>query len=83
MSAISQRYNIVTTMKTLRQIGNSQGIILDKAILELLNIDMDTQLEVTTDGQRLIIEPIRPESRPARLKASHERVMKKFDGATF
>ncbi|MBK9073003.1 MAG: AbrB/MazE/SpoVT family DNA-binding domain-containing protein [Myxococcales bacterium] len=68
-------------VKTLRQIGNSQGLILDKAILELLKIDMDTQLEVTTDGTRLIIEPIRTDARKARLKASHERVMKKFDGA--
>ena len=38
--------------KTLVQHGNSAALILDKPILELLNVSMDTPLEITTDGRR-------------------------------
>ena len=48
-------------VKKLKKIGNSQGLILDKAILDLLKITMETPLEIETDGQNLIIKPIREE----------------------
>ena len=37
-------------IKRLTAIGNSHGIIIEKAILELLDIDRDTELEMKTDG---------------------------------
>lgn len=66
--------------KKLSAIGNSYGLVIEKPILELLNIDRDTELEMTTDGDRLIIEPIRSVKKS--LRASAEKVMKKHD-ATF
>jgi antitoxin MazE len=45
--------------KRLSAIGNSFGIVIEKPILELLDIDRETELDMTTDGERLIIEPIR------------------------
>ena len=47
--------------KRLSVIGNSLGVIIDKPILELLNIDRDTVLEVKTDGEALIIKPTQSE----------------------
>jgi len=41
--------------KNLSAIGNSLGIIIEKPILELLGITRDTELEVMTDGTRLIV----------------------------
>ena len=49
--------------KTLSPIGNSLGLILDKALLELLRIERDTELELFTDGDQLIIRPVRPDPR--------------------
>ena len=46
-------------IKTLKPIGNSLGLVIDKPILELLKIDANTQLEVTTDGEGLRIRPLR------------------------
>jgi len=46
--------------KRLQTVGNSSGIIIDKPILELLKITPETELEISTDGERLIITPIRP-----------------------
>lgn len=45
--------------KKLIKIGNSYGITLEKPVLRLLKISPDTELEIITDGQRLIIEPAR------------------------
>lgn len=45
--------------KNLSAIGNSLGLVIEKPILELLGITRDTELEVTTDGTRLIVEPVR------------------------
>lgn len=66
--------------KKLSAVGNSFGLVIEKPILELLSIDRDTELEMTTDGERLIIKPIRTGKKG--LRASAEKVMKKHD-ATF
>jgi antitoxin MazE len=61
--------------KHLSPIGNSLGLVLDKPILELLRIGRETELEISTDGHRLIIEPVREKSE--RVREATERVLKK------
>ncbi len=46
-------------VKTLTAIGNSLGFIIERPILDLLNIGKDTPLEIKTDGESLIIRPIK------------------------
>ncbi|MDO4588210.1 MAG: AbrB/MazE/SpoVT family DNA-binding domain-containing protein [Planctomycetia bacterium] len=58
--------------KTLTKHGNSLALIIDKPILELLNISSDTPLELSTNGVELIIRPV---------KKSKETRKKKFDVA--
>jgi hypothetical protein len=53
-------------IKKLTAIGNSYGLVIDRAILELLHIAPESELEVSTDGTRLIIEPIAAGRRPPR-----------------
>jgi len=72
--------------KRLQTIGNSSGVIIDKPILELLKITPETELEISTDGERLIITPIRHEDERARRIAlaqartlnSHESTFRKL-----
>ncbi len=64
--------------KRLSAIGNSLGIVIDKPILELLDIDRETELDMKTDGQQLIIVPIR-RARKAKVKAAVERAMAAHD----
>ncbi len=45
-------------IKKLTKHGNSQALIIDKALLDILNITDDTELELTTDGTTLHITPI-------------------------
>jgi antitoxin component of MazEF toxin-antitoxin module len=65
-------------IKTLTAIGNSQGLIIERPILDLLNITRDTKLEIRTDGDALIIRPIR-EDRGARVRAATQRLMEQHD----
>lgn len=51
-------------IKTLTKHGNSWALVIDKPILDLLNIRPDTPLEVKTDGDQLIV------SAKAKAKAS-------------
>ncbi len=64
--------------KKLSTVGNSLGLIIERPILDLLNIDANTELDISTDGHRLIIEPI-TEQRRTKIKNIHEKVMKKND----
>lgn len=64
--------------KRLSAIGNSLGLVIEKPILELLGIDRDTDLELRTDGERLIIEPVRRTKR-ARVKDAVHRAMASHD----
>ena len=65
-------------VKNLTAIGNSLGIIIDRPILDLLRIDRETPLEVSTDGEALIIRPSKT-AHLRRVRASAERLMDRHD----
>jgi len=44
-------------IKTLTKHGNSYALVIDKPILDLLNIRPDTPLEIVTDGKSLLVLP--------------------------
>jgi antitoxin MazE len=58
-------------------IGNSLGVVIEKPILDLLDIGRDTELEMRTDGKLLILESIR--QRRKRLAEAAGRVMDAHD----
>jgi antitoxin component of MazEF toxin-antitoxin module len=45
--------------KKLVTIGSSMGLIIDKPILDLLKISPETEMEMETDGENLILRPVR------------------------
>ncbi|MHB9134125.1 MAG: AbrB/MazE/SpoVT family DNA-binding domain-containing protein [Armatimonadota bacterium] len=45
-------------IKKLRRHGNSLAIVLDRPVLDLLNITADTPISITTDGKSLILSPV-------------------------
>ena len=50
------------------------ALIIDRPILDLLNINKETELEIKTDGENLLIKPVR-KSLEERFVASAERMM--------
>jgi antitoxin MazE len=67
-------------VKHLTRHGNSAALIIDKAVLELLRIDMRTPLELITDGEHLIISPVRSGKRTRRVCAALEAVNRRHHG---
>ena len=70
-------------IKHLQIIGNSAGIIIDKPILELLKITTETDLELDTDGDRLILTPIRETTERSRKLAKIQAGVLQRHGKTF
>jgi len=64
--------------KTLIKHGNSLALVIDKPILEMLRITAETPLELTTDGDSLLISPAKDPERDKKLKASLDKINSKF-----
>lgn len=69
-------YSLAMTKKLIRH-GNSAALVLDKALLELLNVQMDTPLQVTTDGKNIIISPQVNQKAEATLLDALQRINRK------
>lgn len=57
-------------LKRLTRHGNSLALVIDRPILDLLKIEDDTPLEVTTDGKKLTITPARDNARRKKFEAA-------------
>lgn len=64
--------------KTLIKHGNSLALVIDKPILEMLQITPDTKLELTTNGDAIMVTPVRDKKRQACLQAALEKINDKF-----
>jgi antitoxin component of MazEF toxin-antitoxin module len=60
--------------KTLTKHGNSYALVIDRAIMELLKITPDTELELSTDGKVLTISPAAAGTTRGSVKNSLTRV---------
>jgi len=47
-------------IKQLRKVGNSNALLLDKAILELLGLEEKGQVQLTFQDGSLIVTPVHP-----------------------
>jgi antitoxin component of MazEF toxin-antitoxin module len=45
-------------VKTLTKHGNSYALVIEKPIMDLLHIQPETQLEISTDGKSLLVRPV-------------------------
>ncbi len=61
--------------KRLVPYGDGLALVIEQALLDQLNIDADTPLEVSTDGQTLIVTPVTDEER----KAAFEKALEDMD----
>jgi len=66
--------------KKLTRTGNSLALVLDKPLLDRLGIDEGTPLEISTNGQVIVISPVRRGRRPARLKAIVAEAHREYGG---
>jgi antitoxin component of MazEF toxin-antitoxin module len=68
-------------LKKLTKHGNSLAPIIDRPILDLLKIDPETPLDVSTDGQRLIVAPLRDSARRKKFDAAQDWAHRRYGKA--
>jgi len=64
--------------KKLIQHGNSAALIIDKPLMELLNITNETTLQLSTDGKNIILSPQNEKFQEKDILQSLEKINKKF-----
>lgn len=68
-------------IKTLTKHGNSLALVIEKPILEIIGADSDTLFDVSTDGQVLILSPVKDPGRDAAFKAALDKVNERYPKA--
>ncbi len=68
-------------VKTLTKHGNSYALVIDKPILEMLQITPETPLELVTNGDALVIRPVRDKKRQKRLDETLDDLNRKYGRA--
>jgi len=68
-------------IKNLTKHGNSYALVIEKPVLELLRATPETSFEVLTDGQCLVLTPVRSPGDEARFQKALDMVHKRFGRA--
>jgi antitoxin component of MazEF toxin-antitoxin module len=68
-------------VKKLTKHGNSLALVIDRPILDLLKIDPETLLDVSTDGKQLIVAPAQPSARRMKFEAAQDLAHKRYGRA--
>jgi antitoxin MazE len=66
--------------KRLTKTGNSLALVLDRPLLEAAGIGADTTVEISTDGDVIIITPVRAKKREKKLAAALEEINERYAG---
>lgn len=66
-------------IKKLSAVDNSLDLTIERPILDLLDINKDTPLEIKTDSEALIIRPVQKAPLMDRALASADRLMDAHD----
>lgn len=65
--------------KKLTKHGNSYALVIDRPILELLGINDDTLLEISTpDGATITITPVKSQEQQKKFNGALKKINKKY-----
>lgn len=66
-------------IKRITKVGNSQGIMLDAALMDLARLKVGDEVNVTVhEGGAVYLTPVRPVVTPAEVTATIKGVMKDY-----
>jgi antitoxin component of MazEF toxin-antitoxin module len=66
--------------KRLTKTGNSLALVFDRELLEKTGISSDTELDVSTDGDVIVVTPRRAKSRSEKLRKAMARADERYAG---
>lgn len=67
-------------IKRLSRSGNGLALVIDRPLLEALEIDADTELELSTDGDVLVVTPVRDSKRSKRVDELVSKAHEQYGG---
>ena len=67
-------------IKRLTRTGNSIAVVLDKPLLEELGLDEGAEVEVSTNGQIIVITPKRSAARERKFRKAVRKINGKYAG---
>ena len=65
-------------IKKLTRHGNSYALVIDRPVLDLLKIDPETPLDIATDGQVLVVSPVRDTKRLKEFEEANKPENRKY-----
>ncbi len=68
-------------IKRLTRQGNSVAVVLDRPVLDAAHLDEGQEVEISTDGDVIVITPVRSKARQAKLRAVMGKLHDKYGGA--
>jgi antitoxin component of MazEF toxin-antitoxin module len=60
-------------VKSLPRQGNSSALVIDRQLMQLLDLDRDQAVKVTVEGRKLIVEPLSDQEREMSSRKSCSR----------
>ena len=66
--------------KRLTRTGNSVALVLDRPLLEATGIEAGADVEVSTDGDVILVTPVRSKRRGARLDSALDAIHSRYAG---
>jgi len=70
-----------TMTKTLTRHGNSYALVIDRPILDLLRATPETPFDIVTDGNSLVLTPVRDQEEERRFHDALQMVHTRFGRA--
>jgi len=67
-------------IKKLTRTGNSLAVVLDKPMLDELGLDENAEVEVSTNGQIIVITPKRSAARDRKFRNAVDKINRKYAG---
>jgi len=72
------KHSITAMIKTITKVGNSQGITLDAAIMDLARLKVGDQVNLTVhEGGAIYLTPVRPEVSPEEASRAIKEILSK------
>ena len=65
-------------IKTLKRHGNSMALVIEKPMMEALGITEETPLQVTVNGNALVVTPANVGVGPERMRAITKELRKRY-----
>jgi antitoxin component of MazEF toxin-antitoxin module len=66
--------------KRLTKTGNSVALVLDRPLLAATGIDVNTVVDVSTNGDVIVVTPVRGRKRALKLSAALEEINERYAG---